>query len=184
VDASLVDSGLMLMAHQILNLAATGRPPQRTGTAFAMSAPYEAFDTADGQVMLAAGNDALYARVCTALGVPELIEDSRFVHVTGRVEHRAALHEALEARTRTLTSQQAEEVLRRHEVPVSPVNRLDATLEHPLAQERDMVVPADPLPHVRLPILPVVNGFERAPRLGEHTAEVLGELGIPVPEAS
>lgn len=181
LEVTLVDSGLMLMAHQILNLSATGIPPRPAGTAFAMTAPYEAFDTADGWVMIAAGNDSLFARLCTALAVDGLPADPRFATVASRLEHRDALHDLLEACTRRLTNAEAEALLRRHGVPVSPVNRLDETLAHPLTQEREMVAPGTDHPHVRLPIGPAPQRFDRAPALGEHTEEVLAELDLAVP---
>ncbi|QEC50854.1 CoA transferase [Baekduia soli] len=179
LDTTLVDSGLMLMSHQILNLKVTGRPPQKTGSAFAATSPYEAFRTTEGWVMIAAGNNDLFGRVCRALDVPGLVDDPRFATVAARLEHRTKLHELLEARTSTMSDAEAEAILRAGGVPNSAVNRLDRTLAHPLAIEREMVVELeDDRVGVRLPLSSPAAPMRPAPSLGEHTRAVLEELGL------
>ncbi|GAC1582168.1 MAG: CaiB/BaiF CoA-transferase family protein [Candidatus Dormibacteria bacterium] len=182
LENTLVDSGFMMMHHQILNLLATGRPPTPSGSRFAMTAPYEAFRVADGWVMIAAGNDNLFARLCQVLERPELIADVRFRSVTDRLENRDRLHELLEERTQTHTLTSAEQALAAAGVPVSPVNRLDQTLAHPLTAERDAIArvssdPDDDRRTVRLPIVPDAAPPRWAPHQGEQTREVLLELG-------
>ena len=88
--------------HQILNVLATGESPVPSGSGFPISAPYEAFRTADGWAMIAAGNDAIFRRLCLALGRPDLAEDAGFRTVGQRVERRAELHRLLEERTSAL----------------------------------------------------------------------------------
>jgi CoA:oxalate CoA-transferase len=184
LENTLVDSGFMMMHHQILNLLATGRPPTPSGSRFQMTAPYEAFRVADGWVMVAAGNDNLFGRLCRVLELEPLIDDPRFATVAARLEHRDVLHDLLEARTERFTLQSAERALVDAGVPVSPVNRLDQTLAHPLTAERDALVavsddPDDDRRIVRLPIGSRPTAPRWAPELGEHTREVLEQIGLP-----
>jgi CoA:oxalate CoA-transferase len=182
LENTLVDSGFMMMHHQILNLLATGKPPTPSGSRFQMTAPYEAFRVADGWVMVAAGNDNLFGRLCRVLERPELIDDDRFRTVAARLEHRDDLHDLLEERTQLHTLHSAEQALTAAGVPVSPVNRLDQTLAHPLTAERDALLrvssdPDDDRRAVRLPIGSPTATPRWAPALGEHTREVLEESG-------
>ncbi len=176
VELALVDSGFALMCHQILTTLATGRPPEKTGAVTPMAAPYETLATHDGEVMIAAGNDGLFARLCGALDVPELTGDPRFATVADRVAHRDELHALLEARTSEMDRAEAEHRLATAEVPVSAVNPLDVALDTPIGRERRMVVGPDDDPLVRLPFLSPDQPLRRAPRSGEHTEEILREL--------
>lgn len=185
VEVALVDSAFQLLCHQALTMQATGRPPAKTGAVTPMAAPYETLPTRDGEIMVAAGNDGLFHRLCAALGVPELASDPRFGTVADRVAHRAELHVLLAARTRSLAGAEAERRLTAAEVPVSAVNALDVALQTPVAQERRMLVDAaDPSPGadgtalqlMRLPFLPPERGLRRPPEVGEHTAEIHSEL--------
>ncbi|TCK22827.1 CaiB/BaiF CoA transferase family protein [Pseudonocardia endophytica] len=179
VEMALVDSGFALMCHQILTTLATGRPPSKTGSVTPMAAPYETLATRDGEVMIAAGNDGLFRRLCAALDAPELVGDLRFATVADRVAHRDELHALLEARTSTMDRTEAERRLGAAEVPVSAVNPLDVALETPLGRERHMVVGEEDDPLVRLPFLSPGQRLRRPPRCGEHTAEILAELDRP-----
>jgi crotonobetainyl-CoA:carnitine CoA-transferase CaiB-like acyl-CoA transferase len=176
VEIALVDSGFALMCHQVLTTLATGHPPVKTGSVTPMAAPYETLATRDGEVMIAAGNDGLFARLCVGLDVPELVTDPRFRTVADRVTHRDELHALLEARTSTMDRAEAERRLADAEVPVSAVNPLDVALATPIAQERQVVVGTEDDPLVRLPFLSPDQPLRRPPRCGEHTAEILAEL--------
>ncbi|GAY07517.1 CaiB/BaiF CoA-transferase family protein [Pseudonocardia sp. N23] len=181
VEVALVDSGFALMCHQMVNLVATGRPPVKTGAVTPMAAPYETFRSADGELMVAAGNDAIFRRMCTALDVPEVADDARFGSVADRVVHRDALHTLLEARTSLHTRHELELLLGQAKVPASAVNRLDEALAAPVAQERRILVdPVDaPEGAPALPRLPFLSPdvvLRNPPALGAHTAEVLAEL--------
>ncbi|GAA3523089.1 CoA transferase [Amycolatopsis ultiminotia] len=182
VGATLVDSGMALLSNQILNVLATGVSPGPSGSGFSISAPYEAFRTADGWAMIAAGNDAIYRRLCAALGRPELADDPRFVSVGERVTRRAELHELLEQRTVCFTGAELEKVLLAAEVPVSPVNPVKDALEHPLTAERGILLDPVGAPGgerlVRLPFEPLGTRPRWPAKVGAHTAEVLAETGI------
>ncbi|NMI01112.1 CoA transferase [Pseudonocardia sp. K10HN5] len=178
VEATLVDSGFALLAHQVLGMAATGEVPGPLGSGSPITAPYETFRTADGWIMIAAGNDGLFARLCRALGADELLGDARFAGSAARVRHRDVLHHAIEQRLAVRSRAACLELLQRAGVPAGPVHDLGEAVAHPVAIDRGTVVPGAPLPQVRLPIAgPPVAGYRRPPRLGEHTTEILGGLG-------
>lgn len=183
VGATLVDSGFALLSSQILNVLATGQSPAPSGSGFPISAPYEAFRTADGWAMIAAGNDAIYRRLCTALGRGDLAQDERFRIVAGRVEHRAELHALLEARTITFSGPELERVLLAAEVPVSPVNPVGRALEHPLTAERRILLEPAGAPAgeklVRLPFEAAGTVPRWPAKVGAHTEEVLAAAGVP-----
>lgn len=179
VEATLVDSGFALLAHQALGMAATGEVPGPLGSASPITAPYETFATADGWIMLAAGNDGLFTRLCAALEAPELLDDPRFAGSAARVGHRDELHRAIERRLEVLSRAQCLDLLHRAGVPAGPVHDLGEAMAHPVAADRGTLAPGEPLPQVRLPLVEApAGGYRRPPGLGEHTAEVLGELGF------
>jgi crotonobetainyl-CoA:carnitine CoA-transferase CaiB-like acyl-CoA transferase len=158
--------------------------PQGSGTAIIV--PYQAFTTADGSLMIAAGTDTLFARLCRALGRPDLADDPRFADNAGRIRHRDALLPALEAATRTVPTTALLERLRAADVPCAPIQALDAVAADPQTKASEMLAPT---PHPEIPdlltvALPVRWDGARPvplrppPRLGEHTGEILAELGL------
>lgn len=184
LEATLVDSGLTLMSLHIMILLATGQAPRPSGSAFPMAAPYEAFRTAESWAMVAAANDAIFARLCHALDLSDLAADPRFATVQQRVAQRDELHRLLEERTRQFTDEELERLLMAAEVPASAVNPLDRTLAHPLTLEREILLRlagidgADDQRVVRLPLQRTDAETRRPPGLGEHTREVLEEAGL------
>jgi CoA:oxalate CoA-transferase len=185
VEATLVDTGFQVMSHQVTSYLATNEPPRRTGTATPLAAPYETFHTADGQVMIAAGNDRVFRRLCDAIDLPGLATDPRFTTVADRRGDRAELHELLERRLRQMSTADVELVLGHAAVPVSAVNRLDAALATDLASERSVLqtpvdAPAGPRRPLlqRLPILPPEVQLRWPPALGCDTETVLREAGL------
>lgn len=179
LSTTLVDASMAFLSSQVLNVFATGQPPLPNGSAFSASAPYEAFRSTDGWVMIAAGNDAIFGRLCVALELGELTDDPRFTTVAVRVDHRAELHDLLESRTARLSSASLEELLQHHEVPSSPVNPLTRTLEHPLFLERELLLPTPTdTSLVRLPFERPDATVRWPPALGEHTVEVLHAAGL------
>jgi crotonobetainyl-CoA:carnitine CoA-transferase CaiB-like acyl-CoA transferase len=150
-----------------------------------MIAPYQAFPTADGYAMIGAGSDALFARLAAALEAPELARDGRFADNPSRVRHRAALVDAVSARTRALKTAGLLERLRGAGVPSAPILTLDQVLQEPQTEATGILVGA---PHPRVPGyrsigLPIRwDGHRPAvrrvpPRLGEHSTDVLTWLG-------
>jgi len=159
--------------------------PQPQGSGTAMIAPYQAFPTADGYAMIAAGSDALFARLVQALGAPALAADPRFADNPARVRHRRELIDALSALTRAGKAADLLDRLRAAGVPCAPILTVDAVLAEPQTHASGMLVSA---PHPRIPDyqsvgLPLLwDGARPAvrrvpPLLGEHSADVLTWLG-------
>ena len=189
VTTALFDTALAWSVFQMNQYFATGEVPQAQGSGTAMICPYEAFPTKDAWVMIAAGSDALFVKVCAALGVPDMPRDARFVDNPRRVAHRAELFETLGAVTRRLASADVLERLQQAGVPSAPILTLDKVAAEPQTEASGMLLPAKHprLPDYRAVGLPVRWDGERPgvsrvpPLLGEHTAEVLAELGYEQP---
>lgn len=156
-EVTLLDVGMALQTNQILNYLGTGVIPEPRGSSFEMAAPYEAFRSSDGWVMIAAGNQRIFERLCYALDSQDLIDDTRFLTIATRVSNRSALHDYLEAATRQRSSAELEHLLVAAGVPASAINSLDAALRHPLVLERGILKSSvqGSFPVVRLPIEPL-----------------------------
>jgi crotonobetainyl-CoA:carnitine CoA-transferase CaiB-like acyl-CoA transferase len=187
VDTALVDSTVGVLANQALNYLVSGKVPHRMGNAHPNITPYQVFPVADGHIIIASGNDSQFVKLCGALGAPDIGKDPAYADNKGRLAHRAELIERLCALTAKFPSAELLPKLEAVGVPAGPINDLAQVfadpqvihrgmrLELPSAAARDGKIPG-----VRTPI--VLDGApmaaERAsPRLGEHTAEILREIG-------
>jgi crotonobetainyl-CoA:carnitine CoA-transferase CaiB-like acyl-CoA transferase len=185
ITTALFDTAIAWTVFQMHLYLATGEVPQPQGSGTAMIAPYEAFPARDAWVMIAAGSDALFTKVCAALGQPGLATDQRFADNPRRVEHRAALWETLAALTRALTADEVMERMRGAGVPAAPILTVDRVAAEPQTAASGMVTPVKHprISDYRAVPLPIKwdgerPGTRRVPPLhGEHTAEVLAELG-------
>ena len=185
VTTALFDTALAWSVFQMSHYFATGEVPRPQGSGTAMIVPYEAFPVVDGWVMIAAGSDALFVKATAALEVPELARDPRFVDNPRRVEHRVALQEALARVTRPLTAEELLGRLQRAGVPSARVSTMDQVATEPQTEASGMLptVKHPRLPDYRAVALPIKWDGERPPAtrvpplLGEHSAEVLAELG-------
>ena len=188
VESTLVDSGYMLLCHQISSMLATGEVPTRIGSASPIAAPYEAYRTADGWLMIAAGNDASFGRLCKVLGLPELLEREAFRSNAERIGHRHELNAILQKCLEHETSAHWTTLLETAGVPVGPVQDLDQAVQHPIMAERAMLVVPDGAAPQRASVLRVPFDDARPPRmraaptLGEHSAEILREIGLSTEE--
>ncbi len=185
VTTALFETALMWVSYQAMGYLGSGEVPQAQGSGTAMIAPYQAFPSADGYVMIGAASDALYTRLTEALGVPELARDPRFTDNPARVSRRNELVETLSAYTRAHKTTDLLDRLRAAGVPAAPIQSMDQVLQAPQTEASGMLVGAA---HPRLPDyrsigLPVQWDGRRPevrrvpPRLGEHTADVLTMLG-------
>jgi len=184
VETSLYEAVLAMSVWESTEYFTSGQAPQRLGSAHRMSAPYQAVRTADGYVTIAANNQRLWQRLCTALGLEHLTDDERFATNTDRMEHRAELIALLEGR---LAAEGTEECVTRlldAGVPAGPILDYEQILgADPHAEARGMVQEYDHPVEGRARVLgfPVKLGRTPArvrrhpPLLGEHNEELLGE---------
>jgi crotonobetainyl-CoA:carnitine CoA-transferase CaiB-like acyl-CoA transferase len=169
VEISLLDSVLTSLLNQGSGWVSAQARPTRRGNRHPSIAPYETYEAADRPFAVAAGNDRLFARLCEAVGLPDLASDERFASNTARVEHIAELGEALEAVFKTEPAAHWVEVLRAANVPVGPIN--DVAEAYALAEELGLepILEADGVPLAR----PAVGTLRRRPpRLDEHGDEI------------
>ena len=183
IDVPLYDSQVAWLANQAMNYLVGGTVPGRMGTAHPNLAPYQAFATRDGNLMLAVGNDRQF-RVCAAIvGRPELADDPRYADNASRIENRAGLIDALQASLLEKTTREWLDAFAAGSVPAGPINDIGDVLSNAHARERELVRRIDngageSVPFVSNPVdfgdTPVC--YRRAPPLlGEHTDEVLQE---------
>jgi formyl-CoA transferase/CoA:oxalate CoA-transferase len=184
IKTSLIDSAMTLMGHQVLTLLA-GRAPERLGTASPSTSPNEAFRASDGWVVVATANDGQFGRLCRAMGLEAVSEDPRFATVEDRVNSRAALRALLEERFAGQPVDAWVQRLSEVSVPAGRLQTLPEALEHPLTRERNLLIDPEPgrrgaeLPQIRLPIDGDGACVRRPPPLlGEHTEDVLREVGL------
>jgi formyl-CoA transferase/CoA:oxalate CoA-transferase len=128
VEVSLYETALWFLNYQLVGYLGTGEVPGREGSAFAQIAPYQVFPTADGELMIVAGNDKLFRGLCAVL---ELAPDERFATNPDRVRHRAELAALIEERTRTWQTDSLLEALVAAGIPASPVRDVGEAAEHP-----------------------------------------------------
>jgi crotonobetainyl-CoA:carnitine CoA-transferase CaiB-like acyl-CoA transferase len=185
IDVSLLGSTLALLVNQAQNAFVGGQPPTRRGNTHPNIVPYETFGTADGVLAVGVGSERQWARFCAALDLAAVATDGRFVTNGDRVEHRAALRSILAAR---LAAESTAELVARLDaagVPCGPINDIAAAFTTPAARARRMRLTVDhprlgPLDQVGVPVeLSRTPASIRTapPLLGEHTDEILDELG-------
>ncbi|MDK1491858.1 CaiB/BaiF CoA-transferase family protein [Sinorhizobium sp. 7-81] len=193
IDMALLDCMTGVLANQALNFLVSGKAPRRLGNAHPNIAPYQVFPTADGHLIVAVGNDRQFVKFCDVLGRPELATDPRYLTNAGRVHHRDSLTPDLAAETAKFTRDALLAKLEAMGVPGGPINTVADVFADPQILHRQMRVDtphagaaAGTSPGVRTPLrfsgasLSLERGV---PRLGEHTTEVLAEIGMAVPKA-
>jgi crotonobetainyl-CoA:carnitine CoA-transferase CaiB-like acyl-CoA transferase len=185
VDVSLYETALGYIGYHLVGYLADGTVPHGQGTVFPMVAPYQVFPTRDGELMIAGGNDRLFAAICDVLGVPELVGDPRFRTNRDRVANREELYGLLIERLRENDTETWRALLTAAGVPAAPVADVADVLASPQTEALGMLqeLPHPAIPELRLPALPLSLDRARAtfpsppPRVGEHTVDVLREAG-------
>src|SRR3954464_655104 len=170
IDMALLDSQVAVLANQALNWMVSGEVPHRMGNGHANLVPYQAFRTADGEVIVAVGNDRQFERLCALLGLPELAHDKRFRTNPARVVNRADLIPVLAEAIGRRAKAEFSEALEAAGIPAGPINAVDAVFADPQVVHRGLKLEGSP-PGLASPI--VIDGKRqvaegRSPRLGSH----------------
>ena len=184
LDLALLDSQIALLAYQNTNYFATGKPPGRIGNLHPNIVPYQPFRTADGDVILACGNDNLYRKFCEAAGRPELADDPRFASNGKRVENRKELTRLLQEMFSGRSTREWVALLEAAGVPNGPINNVAQVFEEPQVKARNIRIDLDHPVAGKLPTVVSPMRFSGTPLehkaappvLGQHTDEVLGGL--------
>ncbi|MEK7437052.1 MAG: CaiB/BaiF CoA-transferase family protein [Pseudomonadota bacterium] len=184
LDLALLDSQIALLAYQNTNFFATGKPPKRIGNLHPNIVPYQPFKTADGDVILACGNDNLFRKFCEAAGCAELADDARFASNGKRVEKRAEMTRLLQDIMLKRSTRDWVELLEAAGIPNGPINDLAQVFGEPQVKARGIKVELDhpvagKLPTVASPMRFSATPVEyklAPPVLGQHTEEILRGL--------
>ncbi len=186
VETSLLQASMQQLYWYAALFFSGGAVPERLGTAHPVVAPYQTFRCADGEIAIGGANEANWMRITEVVGHPEWCSDPRFSSARARLEHREELTGCVNAALADRTRAQWESLLAAAGVPVGPVQSVAEALSHPQARAMDIVIDADTADGGRRPMigLPLHFGGRNAPattaapRLGEHTRQVLAEFGF------
>ncbi|MEZ5933265.1 MAG: CaiB/BaiF CoA-transferase family protein [Alphaproteobacteria bacterium] len=179
IDLSLQDTMTGVLANQAMNFLITGEPPLRLGNAHPNIAPYQVFETVDGYVIIAVGNDGQFGRLCSVLGLMDVAADPRFSTNPDRVANRDALTDVLSIAIEPWTRGELLAALEASGVPAGPINDIAEVFADPQTRARAMQIAPEGIPGVRTPLRfsAAELALDRAsPRLGEHTEDVKAEL--------
>jgi crotonobetainyl-CoA:carnitine CoA-transferase CaiB-like acyl-CoA transferase len=185
VTTALLDTAIGWVSYHLMSHLATGTVPRPMGSGFAMIAPYQAFPTSDGKLMIAAGNDGSFRRLCEALELPDLAGDPRYASNPSRVEHRDELFALIAEATSEHTTRKLWELLGKHAVPSAPIQDMAEVAKDAQVKASGMLPHVDhpEIPGYRDVALPVRWDGERPettmlpPKAGQHSREILSELG-------
>lgn len=184
IDMALLDVQVALLANQGMNYLASGKIPGRYGNAHANIVPYQVFRAADQDFIIACGNDKQFVALSTAIGLPDLPQDPRFVTNALRIQHRAEITELLAKHFLNNTAKHWVQAIHAVKVPVGLINNLEQAFQEPQMQARNMLVE---IPHPLKEKLTVIGSpiklsrtpveYRKAPpMLGEHTNEILSRV--------
>ncbi|TPQ38343.1 MULTISPECIES: CaiB/BaiF CoA transferase family protein [Cupriavidus] len=185
VDISMLDCQVALLENPIARYSATGSVPKPLGTRHPSITPFDMFATKDGFIVIAVGNDALFTKLCNALGRSEWAQETRFATVPSRNEHHVALKACLESRLADATTSEWETVLEAAGVPHGPMNSVPQLVSNPHVQARGMIldigigdgkalqIAGNP---VKIGAASVLSGVRNPPALDQDRERLLAEF--------
>lgn len=184
VDVAMLDCQVAILENAIARYTVTGEVPGPGGNKHPSIVPFEPFETKDGEIMIAAGNDALWVSFCKAIGEPSLCEDDKYVTNPLRNENYDELRPILANTLKDKTTQEWQDILDDAGIPNGPINTVDMVLKDPQVLAREMIMEIDhPISgKIQVPGIPIklsdTPGDIRmtSPLLGQHTEEILKEL--------
>jgi len=180
VDIAMSDCSFAYLEQALMHYVATGDAPPRIGNRHPIMTPFDTFEAADGEFVIAAGNDHLFKQLCEAIGRPELAADKRFLTNPDRLKNEAVLKRELERALKKAPKDHWIKAIHATGVPVAPILNVKEAAEHPQIAARNMLIEAG---GVRMPGNPVkISGYEdpkvraAAPTLDEHGAALREEF--------
>ncbi len=182
IDVPMMGTTLAIAALQTSEYFGNGRDPVKLGSAHPRNAPYQAFRCADGHFVMAAGNDDLFRSACAGLGMEGAASDPRFGSTSLRASNQSELRELVEAACASRTAAECLAILREAGVPCAPINSYSQALADPQVAHygwvQQLALPDGTQSRTFLsPLGPAAPARRRPPALGEHTNEVLEEIG-------
>ena len=186
IQVSLFDTALGLLGYNLQTFWERGVQPAKCGSSHESLCPYQAFEAADGPIMIGVANDNLWRKFCAVAGLKSIVDDPKFRTNANRVTHRAETLDHVQSAIATRTVGQWNAALTEVGIPCSPINTLAQLLEHPHTRANKTIMQYDHVAAGRLNCVghPVTFvGEERSvglppPMLGQHTDEVLKEMGL------
>ncbi len=181
IETSLFDSAVGFLGYFLQSYWQRGTEPERLGSGHESLCPYQAFDTADAPIILGIANDALWQSFCDIAGDTALAGDPRFLQGSGRVDHRDEVIARVSAILKTRTRAEWLPLLAARSIPCSPVHTLGELSRHAQTEESGMILQRDGFRTVASPLRAAGERQELRslpPLLGEHTHEILAEIGL------
>jgi crotonobetainyl-CoA:carnitine CoA-transferase CaiB-like acyl-CoA transferase len=174
------------MCYHAANFQASGKVPSRQGSGTSMIVPYRGYESSDGFIVIAAGNDKLFAALSQVLGHPEWVQDPRYRTNPDRVKNKDELYRSIEPIVRQRTTTEWQRILEGAGIPNAPMQSIDQVLDHPQTKALGMLQNS-PDRKISLLGLPISFDGERPafrmnpPALGAHTEEIFGisTAGVP-----
>ena len=184
VDVAMLDSLVAVLENAIVRYFATDEIPQPLGSRHPAITPFEAFESADGHIIIAIGNDTLWAKFCEHVDQKNLISDPRFSSNAERTTNHSELYPILSEIMRQRTTDEWIDALEKIGVPCGPINTIDKVVNHPQIQAREMITQvmhqvtgAVEVPGVPIKLSDTPGHVDTpAPSLGEHTTEILTDV--------
>ena len=183
IDVSMLDCQVAVLENAIARYATSGEIPRPLGNRHPSITPFSAFASADGSVIIGAGNDRLWNKLCEVLGRTDLLTDPRFLTNPDRTAHASELGQIMDEICKTKTTQEWVDLLEEAGVPVAPINTIDKVVNDPQITSREMIVEVEhpTAGKLRMAGVPVKMSLTPgsvdapAPTLGQHTADILQE---------